>query len=149
MAENNDEFLKKVYDQYLGSDYEWGDADLNPKREIRKTGEEEWEDEQAAIIDIIEQRIKALKKEAANLPKYKKPEVVDNDNFLTTTSGINGGASPSNDISLSQLKTQSALGGDLGDNLFLPKSNVVPSTKPSTPFGANSNILSAPQAPSQ
>ena len=57
MAENNDEFLKKVYDQYLGSDYEWGDADLNPKREIRKTGEEEWEDEQAAIIDIIEQRI--------------------------------------------------------------------------------------------
>lgn len=123
MAENNDEFLKKVYDQYLGSDYEWGDADLNPKREIRKTGEEEWEDEQAAIIDIIEQRIKALKKEAANLPKYKKPEVVDNDNFLTTTSGINGGASPSNDISLSQLKTQSALGGDLGDNLFLPKSN--------------------------
>lgn len=123
MAENNDEFLKKVYDQYLGSDYEWGDADLNPKREIRKTGEEEWDEEQAAIIDTIEQRIKALKKEAANLPKYKKPEIVDNDNFLTTTSGINGGASPSNDISLSQLKAQSALGGDLGDNLFLPKSN--------------------------
>lgn len=123
MAENNDEFLKKVYDQYLGSDYEWGDADLNPKREIRKSSEEEWEDEQAAIIDIIEQRIKSLKKEASNLPKFKRPEVVDNDNFLTTTSGINGGASPSNDISLSQLKAQAALGGDLGDNLFLPKSN--------------------------
>ena len=121
MAENNDEFLKKVYDQYLGSDYEWGDADLNPKREIRKSGEEEWEEEQAAIIDTIEQRIKALQKEAANLPKFKRPEVVDNDNFLTKTSGINGGASPSNDIPLSQLKVQSALGGDLGDNLFLPK----------------------------
>ena len=53
MAENNDEFLKKVYDQYLGSDYEWGDADLNPKREIRKTGEEEWEDKQASIVHII------------------------------------------------------------------------------------------------
>lgn len=123
MAENNDEFLKKVYDQYLGSDYEWGDADLNPKREIRKSGEEEWEDEQAAIIDIIEQRLKELKKEAANLPKFKKPQVVDNDDFLTTTSGVNGGSSPSNDISLSKLKLQSALGGDLGDNLFLPKSN--------------------------
>ena len=123
MAENNDEFLKKVYDQYLGSDYEWGDADLNPKREIRKSGEEEWEEEQAAIIDTIEQRIKALQKEAANLPKFKRPEVVDNDNFLTKTSGINGGASPSNDIPLSQLKVQSALGGDLGDNLFLPKNN--------------------------
>lgn len=123
MAENNDEFLKKVYDQYLGSDYEWGDADLNPKREIRKSGEEEWEDEQAAIIDIIEQRLKDLKKEAANLPKFKKPQVVDNDDFLTTTSGVNGGPSPSNDISLSKLKLQSALGGDLGDNLFLPKSN--------------------------
>ena len=123
MAENNDEFLKKVYDQYLGSDYEWGDADLNPKREIRKSGEEEWEEEQSAIIDTIEQRIKALQKEAANLPKFKRPEVVDNDNFLTKTSGINGGASPSNDIPLSQLKVQSALGGDLGDNLFLPKNN--------------------------
>lgn len=123
MAENNDEFLKKVYDQYLGSDYEWGDADLNPKREIRKTGEEEWEDEQAAIIDVIEQRLKDLKKEAANLPKFKKPQVVDNDDFLTTTSGINGGPSPSNDTSLSKLKAQAALGGDLGDNLFLPKSN--------------------------
>lgn len=123
MAENNDEFLKKVYDQYLGSDYEWGDADLNPKREIRKSDEEEWEEEQAAIIDTIEQRIKALQKEAANLPKFKRPEVVDNDNFLTKTSGINGGASPSNDIPLSQLKVQSALGGDLGDNLFLPKNN--------------------------
>lgn len=123
MAENNDEFLKKVYDQYLGSDYEWGDADLNPKREIRKSGEEEWEDEQAAIIEVIEQRIKALKKEAANLPKFKKPQVVDNDDFLTTTSGVNGGSSPSNDISLSKLKAQAALGGDLGDNLFLPKSN--------------------------
>lgn len=123
MAENNDEFLKKVYDQYLGSDYEWGDADLNPKREIRKSGEEEWEDEQSAILDIIEQRLKDLKKEAANLPKFKKPQVVDNDDFLTTTSGVNGGPSPSNDISLSKLKLQSALGGDLGDNLFLPKSN--------------------------
>ena len=123
MAENNDEFLKKVYDQYLGSDYEWGDADLNPKREIRKSGEEEWEDEQAAIIEVIEQRLKELKKEAANLPKFKKPQVVDNDDFLTTTSGVGGGSSPSNDISLSKLKAQAALGGDLGDNLFLPKSN--------------------------
>lgn len=123
MAENNDEFLKKVYDQYLGSDYEWGDADLNPKREIRKSGEEEWEEEQAAIIDIIEQRLKELKKEAANLPKFKKPQVVDNDDFLTTTSGVGGGPSPSSDISLGKLKAQAALGGDLGDNLFLPKSN--------------------------
>lgn len=62
MAENNDEFLKKVYDQYLGSDYEWGDADLNPKREIRKTGEEEWEDEQAALLTQLSNELKLFKK---------------------------------------------------------------------------------------
>lgn len=122
MAENED-FLKKVYDRYLGSDYEWGDADLNPKREIQKSDEEEWEEEQAAIIATVEARLKELQRQAAQLPKYKRPEVVDNDDFLTTTSGVNGAPSPSKDLSLNQIATQAALGGDIGDNLFIPSAN--------------------------
>lgn len=122
MAENED-FLKKVYDKYLGSDYEWGDADLNPKREIQKSDEEDWEEEQAAIISTIEERLKDLQRQAAQLPKYKRPEVVDNDNFMTTTSGVNGAPSPSKDVSLNQIAMQTALGGDIGDNLFIPSAN--------------------------
>lgn len=122
MAENED-FLKKVYDKYLGSDYEWGDADLNPKREIQKSDEEDWEEEQAAIIATIEDRLKQLQRQAAQLPKYKRPEVVDNDDFMTTTSGVNGAPSPSKDISLNQIAMQAALGGDIGDNLFIPSAN--------------------------
>ena len=120
---DNEEFLKKVYDRYLGSDYEWGDADLNPKREIKKSSEEDWEQEQAEIVSIIEARLKELQKQAAKLPKYKKSEIVDNDDFKTTTSGLNGGPSPSKDTSLSQIATQVALGGDVGDSLFIPSSN--------------------------
>lgn len=122
MAENED-FLKKVYDKYLGSDYEWGDADLNPKREIQKSDEEDWEEEQAAIIATIEDRLKQLQRQAAQLPKYKRPEVVDNDDFMTTTSGVNGAPSPSKDVSLNQIAMQAALGGDIGDNLFIPSAN--------------------------
>lgn len=120
---DNEEFLKKVYDKYLGSDYEWGDSDLNPKREIKKSTEEEWDNEQAAIIATVEARLKELSALASTLPKYKKPEVVNNDNFYTTTSGVNGAPSPSNSLSQSQMMAQAALGGDIGDNLFLPKDN--------------------------
>lgn len=119
----DEEFLKKVYDKYLGSDYEWGDADLNPKREIRKSDEEQWEEEQAAILEAIENRLKELQAQAAKLPKYKKPEVVDNDDFKVNISGMNGGPSPSDDTSMEQFAMQAALGGDIGDNLFIPQGN--------------------------
>ncbi len=120
---SDDEFLKKVYDKYLGSDYEWGDADLNPKREIRKSDSEQWEEEQAAILAAIEARLKELQKQAAALPKFKRPEVVDNDNFLTQTGGVNGAPSPSDGLSTEMMAMQAALGGDIGDNLFIPKAN--------------------------
>lgn len=120
---DSEEFLKKVYDKYLGSDYEWGDSDLNPKREIKKSSDEEWEQEQAEIIATVEARLKELSALASKMPKYKKPEVVNNDNFLTTTGGVNGAPSPSNSLSESQMIAQAALGGDIGDNLFLPKGN--------------------------
>lgn len=120
---DNEEFLKKVYDKYLGSDYEWGDADLNPKREIRKSDEEQWEQDQEEILAIVESRLKELQAQAAKLPKYKKPEVIDNDNFLTEVGGVAGAPSPSDENSMQQMAMQAALGGDIGDNLFIPKGN--------------------------
>lgn len=111
MADNED-FLKKVYDRYLGSDYEWGDADLNPKREIQKSDAEQWEEDQKAIIDRIAARVKELAAQAASLPKYKEPEVVDNDNFVTESSGIGGNADPNPDYNESELELKLATGGN-------------------------------------
>lgn len=117
----NDDFLKKVYDRYLGSDYEWGDADLNPKREIKKSSQEDFEENAAAIVERIKSRVLELEAQAASLPKYKVPEVVDNDNFLTTSSGV-GGADPNPDFNESELAIKLAVGGAVDSSrIVLPE----------------------------
>lgn len=115
MADQSD-FLKKVYDKYLGTDYQWGDSDLNPKREIARTSEEDWEDEQQAIIDGIAARVKELKEQASNFKKFKKNEAIDNDNFTTVSSGVGGNADPSSDVNEAELKLKMAVGGNIGDS---------------------------------
>lgn len=121
MAVDND-FLKKVYDRYLGSDYEWGDADLNPKREIKKSSQEDWEENAAAIVERIKERVLALEAQASALPKYKAPEVVDNDNFVTESSGVAGGADPNPDINEQELAIKLAVGGSVDSTrIVLPE----------------------------
>lgn len=115
MAEQSD-FLKKVYDKYLGTDYQWGDSDLNPKREIARTSEEDWEDEQQAIISTIAVRVKELKEQAASFKKFKKNEAIDNDNFTTVSSGVGGNADPSSDVNEAELKLKMAVGGNIGNS---------------------------------
>lgn len=115
MAEESD-FLKKVYDRYLGTDYQWGDSDLNPKREIARTSEEEWEDEQQAMLDLIAARVKELRELSSNFKKYKKTEKIDNDNFITTSSGVGGNANPSSSVNEAETKLKIATGGGLGNS---------------------------------
>ena len=116
-----EEFLKKVYDRYLGSDYEFGDSDLNPKREISKTSLEELESEEEAIMEMIANRLRELHAMAADLPKYKVPEKVDNDNFITESSGAGLGPDPTPEINPNEILTKISLGGDPSDNhLLLP-----------------------------
>ena len=116
-----EEFLKKVYDRYLGSDYEFGDSDLNPKREISKTNLEELELEEDAIMEKIANRLRELHSTASTLPKYKTPEKVDNDNFTTESSGAGLGPDPNPTTNANELAMKISLGGDPTDtHLLLP-----------------------------
>lgn len=116
-----DEFLKKVYDRYLGSDYEWGDADLNPKREISRTDAEQLQEDQEAILQRIAARLHELNAQAAALPKYRAPEVIDNDNFLTESAGVGGNGDPNPDYNDAELQMRLALGGNADSNkLVMP-----------------------------
>lgn len=116
-----EEFLKKVYDKYLGSDYEFGDSDLNPKREIAKTSLEQLEDEEEAILEKIAERLRQLQAQASILPKYKRPEKVDNDDFVTESSGAGLGSDVSPEDNENETFMKIALGGDADDNhIFFP-----------------------------
>lgn len=116
-----EEFLKKVYDRYLGSDYEFGDSDLNPKREISKTNLEELELEEDAIMEKIANRLRELHAMATSLPKYKVPEKIDNDDFKTESSGAGLGPDPNPEVNANELAMKLSLGGDPTDtHLLLP-----------------------------
>ena len=116
-----EEFLKKVYDKYLGSDYEFGDSDLNPKREISKSGLEALEDEEEAILAKISERIKKLHEMSSTLPKYKVPEKVENDNFTTESTGAALGSDPSPSVNENTVQIKLNMGGDTSDkHLLLP-----------------------------
>lgn len=116
-----EEFLKKVYDRYLGSDYEYGVSDLNPKREISKTSFQSIEDEEAAILSVVSTRIAAIKSSLSSLPNYKIPEKINNDDFTVETSG--GGFLPDKqpDVLPSKLIALTNAGkSPLSDNIFVP-----------------------------
>jgi hypothetical protein len=116
-----EEFLKKVYDRYLGSDYEFGDSDLNPKREISKTNLEELESEEDAIMEKIANRLRELHAMATSLPKYKVPEKIDNDDFKTESSGAGLGPDPNPEVNANELAMKLSFGGDPTDShLLLP-----------------------------
>lgn len=116
-----DEFLRKVYDKYLGSDYEFGDSDLNPKREISKSSLEQLEENEQAILEKITERLRQLAAQAATLPKYKVPEKVDNDNYVTESSGAGMSADPSPEDNENETAIKIALGGDPNDShIFFP-----------------------------
>ena len=116
-----EEFLKKVYDKYLGSDYEFGDSDLNPKREISKSGLEALEDEEEAILAKINERIKKLHEMSSTLPKYKVPEKIENDNFTTESTGAALGSDPSPSVNENTVQIKLNMGGDTSDkHLLLP-----------------------------
>lgn len=118
-----EEFLRKVYDKYLGSDYEFGDSDLNPKREISKSSLEQLEENEKAILEKIAERLRQLSAQAASLPKYKTSEKVDNDNYTTESSGAGFGADPSPEDNENEVNTKVSLGGDPNDNhILLPGS---------------------------
>lgn len=120
-----EEFLRKVYDKYLGSDYEFGDSDLNPKREISKSSLEQLEENEKAILEKIAERLRQLSTQAASLPKYKTSEKVDNDNYTTESSGAGLGADPSPEDNENEVNTKVSLGGDPNDNhILLPGSGV-------------------------
>lgn len=114
-----EEFLRKVYDKYLGSDYEFGDSDLNPKREISKSSLEQLEENEKAILEKIAERLRQLSAQASSLPKYKTSEKVDNDNYTTESSGAGLGADPSPDDNENEINTKISLGGDPNDNHIL------------------------------
>ena len=114
-----EDLLRKVYDKYLGSDYEFGDSDLNPKREISKTSLEQIESEEKAIIEKIAERIKLLEAKTSSLPKYKIPEKIDNDNFVTESSGAGLGADPSPEENENELNMKISLGGNPNDSHIL------------------------------
>lgn len=120
-----EEFLRKVYDKYLGSDYEFGDSDLNPKREISKSSLEQLEENEKAILEKIAERLRQLSAQAASLPKYKTSEKVDNDNYTTESSGAGFGADPSPEDNENEVNTKVSLGGDPNDNhILLPGSGI-------------------------
>jgi hypothetical protein len=120
-----EEFLRKVYDKYLGSDYEFGDSDLNPKREISKSSLEQLEENEKVILEKIAERLRQLSAQAASLPKYKALEKVDNDNYTTESSGAGLGADPSPKDNENEVNTKTSLGGDPNDNhILLPGAGV-------------------------
>lgn len=118
-----EEFLRKVYDKYLGSDYEFGDSDLNPKREISKSSLEQLEENEKAILEKIAERLRQLSTQASSLPKYKTSEKVDNDNYTTESSGAGMSADPSPEDNENETNTKVSLGGDPNDtHILLPGS---------------------------
>lgn len=69
----NEKFLKKVYDQYLNTDYEYGVSNLNPKREISIESIEATKDITEKIEDEIRRQFNELKDKADKLLDFSVP----------------------------------------------------------------------------
>lgn len=125
------DILKKVYDTYINEDYSLGTDNLNPKREIKKTSEDIWNEKiEAEIYNSIKAQLDASKEELSRFPIYKNTEAVDNNNFKTEVGGVlNPGESP--DIPESLLDAIYSTGGDTasGKIFYIPSSNQVGSLK--------------------
>lgn len=57
MAVKDNSFINKVYDSYIKDDYQYGDDNLNPKREIRKNKEEDIDNSLKVILDKISAKV--------------------------------------------------------------------------------------------
>lgn len=76
-----DEFLKKVYDRYLNTDYEYGVSNLNPKREITPVEVKDTRTEEEQILDLVKARFEKIKEETNSLLKYNLPKKEKTDQF--------------------------------------------------------------------
>lgn len=87
MAENK-EFLKKVYDKYLNSDFSYGTSNLNPKREISKEDIEDAKTLENKIIEEIERQFNEIKDATSGIFNYKEPPKTEDwvVNFSNTVS---------------------------------------------------------------
>lgn len=73
----NEKFLKKVYDQYLNTDYEYGVSNLNPKREISAESIESTKDITDRIEEEIRRQYNELKAKADKLLDFSIPKAED------------------------------------------------------------------------
>lgn len=104
-----DQFLEKVYDKYLSSDYSYGVSNLNPKREISVKTIEETRDDEDKILQAIKARFEAIKNDVdviASIPRTDDP-----DDFETPSAGA--GNSTGTPASTSLL-------GENGGKIFIP-----------------------------
>ena len=70
----NDVFLKKVYDQYLNTDYEYGVSNLNPKREISLDNASTEKDISQKIEDEIRRQVAEIKSQANDFLNFTAPK---------------------------------------------------------------------------
>lgn len=116
---DNDEFLKKVYDRYLGTDYTYGVSNLNPKREISKVEIVNPQTEESKILAQVKARLEEIKSVAAVVTSYNTPKTNTNNDFTTTSGnmGGGGGANPATSVSESQAITNS---GGMSSVIYVP-----------------------------
>lgn len=89
MADDKD-FLKKVYDKYLNSDFEVGQSNLNPIREIEPVEILDSRTQEQKILDAIRARLEKIR-DGNPLLKYGRPDTKKIDEFPSSMNSPGSG----------------------------------------------------------
>lgn len=105
MAIKSDSFVDKIYDAYINEDYKYGDDNLNPKHEIKKSSFEDTNEQVDKILEQVKLKVKEISE------KYS-----DNSFSLPSVEANFGGGGKNPDMPTS-LKLALARGGSINKNL--------------------------------